>query len=48
MEENKKEEIKQEETQVEDTQTKALLEPSPYKRKATDDTATVSEDTSSE
>jgi len=48
MEENKKEEIKQEETQVEDTQTQALLEPSPYKRKATDDTATVSEDTSSE
>ena len=48
MEENKKEEVKQEETQVEDTQTKALLEPSPYKRKATDDTATVSEDTSSE
>jgi hypothetical protein len=48
MEENKNEEIKQEETQVEDTQTKALLEPSPYKRKATDDTATVSEDTSSE
>ena len=46
MEENKKEEVKQEETQVEDTQTKALLEPSPYKRKATDDTATVSEDTS--
>ena len=48
MEENKNEEIKQEETQVEDTQTKALLEPSPYKRKATDDTATVSKDTSSE
>ncbi len=48
MEENKNEEIKQEETQVEDTQTQALLEPSPYKRKATDDTATVSEDTSSE
>ena len=48
MEENKKEEIKQEETQVEDTQTQALLEPSPYKRKATDDTATVSEATSSE
>ena len=48
MEENKNEEIKQEETQVEDTQTQALHEPSPYKRKATDDTATVSEDTSSE
>jgi len=48
MEENKNEEIKQEETQVEDTQTQALLEPRPYKRKATDDTATVSEDTSSE
>ena len=48
MEENKNEEIKQEETQVEDIQTKALLEPSPYKRKATDDTATVSEDTPSE
>ena len=48
MEENKNEEIQQEETQVEDNQTKALLEPTPYKRKATDDTATVSKDTSSE
>ena len=48
MEENKNEEIQQEETQVEDNQTKALREPTPYKRKATDDTATVSKDTSSE
>ena len=52
MEENKNEEIQQEETQVEDNQTKALLEPTPYKRKVskeeTDDTATVSKDTSSE
>ena len=48
MEENKNEENQQEETQVEDNQTKALLEPTPYKRKATDDTATVSKDTSSE
>ena len=48
MEENKNEEIKQEETQVEDIQTKALLEPNPYKRKVTEDTATVSEDTTSE
>ena len=46
MEENKKEEIQEE------SQTEALLEPTPYKRKAekeeTDDTATVSKDTSSE
>jgi len=41
MEENKKE-IQEESKQ------EALLEPIPYKRKATDDTATVSEDTSSE
>ena len=40
MEENKKE-IQEESKQ------EALLEPIPYKRKATDDTATVSEDTSS-
>jgi len=43
MEENKQEEIQNESTTEE-----ALLEPRPYKRKATDDTATVSEDTSSE
>ncbi len=43
MEENKQEEIQKESTTEE-----ALLEPRPYKRKATDDTATVSEDTSSE
>ncbi len=46
MEENKKEEIQEE------SQNAALLEPTPYKRKAekeeTDDTATVSKDTSSE
>ena len=46
MEENKKEEIQEE------SQTAALLEPTPYKRKAekeeTDDTATVSKDTASE
>ena len=43
MEENKQEEIQKESTTEE-----ALLEPRPYKRKVTDDTATVSEDTSSE
>jgi len=46
MEENKNENIQQEETQTE-----ALLEPTPYKRKAdkeTDDTATDSEDTATE
>ena len=46
MEENKNEDIQQEETQTE-----ALLEPTPYKRKAdkeTDDTATDSEDTATE
>ncbi len=46
MEENKKEEIQEE------SQNAALLEPTPYKRKAekeeTDDTATVSKDTASE
>ena len=42
MEENNKVEIQEESKQ------EALLEPIPYKRKATDDTATVSEDTSSE
>ena len=51
MEENKKEEIQTEETKDE-SQVEALLEPTPYKRKAekeeTDDTATVSTDTASE
>ena len=51
MEENKKEEIQTEETKDE-SQVEALLEPTPYKRKAekeeTDDTATVSKDTASE
>jgi len=51
MEENKNEEIQTEETKDE-TQVEALLEPTPYKRKAkkeeTDDTATDSKDTASE
>jgi len=50
MEENKNEEIQTEETKDE-TQVEALLEPTPYKRKAgkeTDDTATDSEDTATE
>ena len=56
MEENKNEEVQsnEEEKSLEkdESQTAALLEPTPYKRKAekeeTDDTATVSKDTSSE
>ena len=50
MEENKKEEVIEKENQ--ESQTEALLEPTPYKRKAekeeTDDTATDSKDTASE
>ena len=56
MEENKNEEVQSNEEEKslekEESQTAALLEPTPYKRKAekeeTDDTATVSKDTSSE
>ena len=56
MEETKKDEVQSNEEEKslekEESQTAALLEPTPYKRKAekeeTDDTATVSKDTSSE
>ena len=56
MEENKNEEVQSNEEEKslekEESQTAALLEPTPYKRKAekeeTDDTATVSKDTASE
>ena len=56
MEETKKDEVQSNEEEKslekEESQTAALLEPTPYKRKAekeeTDDTATVSKDTASE